>query len=120
MHNASLLEGELACAPHLRAAAYIYLHLPGGAYFRHDPRLVMLHNTLDAPAHESLTTTVGEGDGSHALTAEDLDASAAAVADAPNIHVLGAHNGQYWNGARRDTRGPHARRGRPPTPTPHH
>ena len=95
--NASLLDGELACTPQLRAQPYIYLRTADAAFHRHDPRVVMLANTLREPAHHALASTSGVSLWPQALTAADLDGSAAALASAPSELVIGAASGQYWN-----------------------
>jgi hypothetical protein len=53
VHNASLLTTDLSCTPKLQGLDYVYLRDLDGAYFRHDPRLSMLFNTLAAPANGS-------------------------------------------------------------------
>jgi len=51
VYNASFLAGSLACSPALLAATHIFLRTADGAYHRSDPRLALLANDLDAPAH---------------------------------------------------------------------
>lgn len=63
VHNASLLEGALECTDQLRAQPHSFLRTQDGAYHRHDPRVVMLTNTLSQPAHEALTSSTAS-DGS--------------------------------------------------------
>ena len=49
MHNVSVLRGaNLDCSPPVAARAHAYLRV-AGAYHRHDPRLLILHNDLDGP-----------------------------------------------------------------------
>ena len=51
--NASLLEGDLICSSHYAARSYGYLKIGSGVYWRHDPRLSLLQNTIDQPANSS-------------------------------------------------------------------
>ena len=54
--NASLLEGDLICSSHYAARSYGYLKIGSGVYWRHDPRLSLLQNTIDQPDNEPHTT----------------------------------------------------------------
>ena len=53
VHNVSLLDGELHCTPRLAANPTALLRTAAGEYYRHDPRLALVHNTLDQPANAS-------------------------------------------------------------------
>ena len=49
VQNVSLLVGSLACTPQYASLARGYLRVDG-AYYRHDPRLALLTNTVESPA----------------------------------------------------------------------
>ena len=46
VHNVSLLSADIDCTPKVQALDYAFLRDIDGAYFRHDPRLAILSNTL--------------------------------------------------------------------------
>ena len=63
--NVSVLDGALDCSPHFSSLRHGFLRTPDGAYHRHDPRMALLDNTLEAPANASAFS--GEGGASPPL-----------------------------------------------------
>ena len=57
VRDASLLQGDLACEPQLQSATGLFLR-DGDAYWRHDPRLQLLSNTLEQPYNGSVSGAV--------------------------------------------------------------
>jgi len=57
VRDASLLQGDLACEPQLQSATGLFLR-DGDAYWRHDPRLQLLSNTIEQPYNGSVSGAV--------------------------------------------------------------
>jgi hypothetical protein len=57
-HNASILEGRLACTRQFAALAHGFVRATDGSYYRHDPRVALLSNTMDMPANATAFASI--------------------------------------------------------------
>ena len=55
VRDTSLLQGGLACEPQLQRATHLFLRDGSNQYWRHDPRLQLLANTLEQPFNGSVS-----------------------------------------------------------------